>query len=252
MRGQSRGGLSGEAEKLAREPLTPRQTQVLDFIRHCIEERGYPPTLREIGRHMLIRSTNGVNDHLKALEKKGYLKREDLKSRALRPVFPAVPSPAGRPSGRAPEAETHLRAPVISVPVLGQVAAGQPVFAAESVETTIQIDPSLLGASRAGLAAGALERGALFALRIRGDSMIEDGICEGDYVFVKRQPTAREGEIVVALIDDETTVKRYHHEGQRIRLQPANATMAPIYIDANSGRDVSILGVVVGLWRRLN
>jgi repressor LexA len=204
----------------ARDALTSRQQQVLEFINRCIDERGYPPTLREIGKHMSIRSTNGVNDHLKALERKGYLKREDLKSRALRPVT----------------SDSALR-----VPVLGQVAAGQPVLAAEDVETTLRMDPALLDA-----------KGDLFALRVRGESMIEDGIHEGDYVFVQRQQTARKGQTVVALIDDEATVKRYYPDGDRIRLQPANSSMEPIYINAAAGRDVSILGIVVGVFRKLS
>lgn len=199
--------------------LTPRQREVLDFITECIDARGFPPTLREIGSQFGIRSTNGVNDHLKALERKGYLAREDLKSRALRP--------------------THAK-PVVQVPLIGRVAAGQPVLAVENVESTFKLDQALIGAA-----------GEHFALRVDGESMIEDGIFDGDIVFVRPQSNARAGETVVALVDDEATVKRFYPEGKRVRLQPANASMQPIYVDRDDGRDLRLLGVVVGVYRQL-
>ncbi|MCK5798682.1 MAG: transcriptional repressor LexA [Deltaproteobacteria bacterium] len=207
-----------------RARLTDRQRQVLDFIHYCIEDRGLPPTLREIGEHMGIRSTNGVNDHLKALERKGYLQRDDLKSRALR---------------------TSASPQLVSVPLVGDVAAGMPVLAVEHIQETLRMDRSLLGpgSPRSG--------GDLFALRVRGESMIEDGIFDGDYVFVRRGTSAHKGETVVALIDDEATVKRYYPEDGRVRLQPANATMEPIYVSADEGRDLQLLGTVVGVYRRL-
>lgn len=212
-------GRQVRAAQPERDPLTRRQKQVLDFISRCIDERGYPPTLREIGQHMSIRSTNGVNDHLKALERKGYLKREDLKARAMRSV---EPDSAAR------------------VPLVGQVAAGEPLLATENVEDVLKVDRSLLGRSE-----------DVFALRVKGDSMIEDGIFDGDLVFVRRQPTASPGETVVALVEDEATVKRYYPEQSRIRLQPANASMAPIYVNEQEQRALDILGVVIGVFRRL-
>ncbi|MBW2733001.1 MAG: transcriptional repressor LexA [Deltaproteobacteria bacterium] len=202
-----------------RPKLTKRQQQVLDFIQECIEERGYPPTMREIGEAMGIRSTNGVNDHLKALERKGYLTRQNLKSRAIQPA---------KGTGTT-----------ISVPLVGAVAAGEPLLAVENVEEQLRIDRSLLGA------------GADFALRIKGESMIEDGIFDGDYVFVRKQPTARRGETVVAMLEDEATVKRYYPEDGRVRLQPANAQMEPIIVEATDARALELLGVVVGIYRRL-
>src|SRR4051794_27908644 len=144
--------------------LTKRQEQTLDYIRKSIGERGYPPTLREIGEHMGIRSTNGVNDHLKALEKKGYLEREDLKSRALRPLYGNDLDRAASQGQRqwpGPGNDNHL----VDVPLLGRVAAGQPILAVEQAEETLRVDRFFLGA-------GARE---VFALRVKGDSMIEAG-----------------------------------------------------------------------------
>ncbi|RMG97254.1 MAG: transcriptional repressor LexA [Deltaproteobacteria bacterium] len=217
-----------------RPPLTDRQRQVLEFISDCLRQRGYPPTLREIGSHMGIRSTNGVNDHLKALERKGYLKREGLKSRALRPVD--MPPEPAEPASGAPDADE------VEIAILGRVAAGAPILAEENVTDRVRIDRMLLGASDAK---------QVFGLVIQGDSMIEDGIFDGDYIFVRKQPTAQPGDIVVVIIDGEATCKRYYPEGDRIRLQPANSAMEPIYVRREEFRDVGILGKVVGVYRRL-
>lgn len=209
--------------------LTKRQEQTLDFIRRSIEERGYPPTLREIGEYMGIRSTNGVNDHLRALERKGYLRREDMKSRALKLVEDAAPAPA-----RASEEE------LVEVRVLGRVAAGLPLFAEENVIDTIRVDRMLVRGGR-----------DVFGLRVTGDSMIDAGILSGDYIFVKRQATAERGDIVVALIGDEATVKYYYPERDYVRFQPANAQMAPILVRATDFKATMLLGKVVGVYRRL-
>lgn len=217
------------------EQLTKRQTQIWNFINLFCEERGYPPTLREIGEHFGIRSTNGVNDHLKALEKKGYLRREDLKSRALRPVNPEADS--GGPSGSG---AAVVFAEQCEIQILGQVAAGQPILAVENVEDTVRVDRFFVGNHR-----------GVFGLRIVGESMIDDGIFNGDYVFVKKTSTAARGDIVVAMIDGEATVKRYFPEGDRIRFQPANDTMEPIYVHQSEFRSVDIIGVVVGVYRRV-
>jgi repressor LexA len=210
--------------------LTDRQREILDFISQSIRERGYPPTLREIGLHFGIKSTNGVNDHLRALEKKGYLQREDLKSRALRPVGARGPM-------RAPSREEDM----IDVPLVGRVAAGAPLLAVENIEDTVKVDRFFIGQTR-----------EVFALRVKGDSMIEDGIHDGDYLFVRKTATAREGEIVVALIEDEATCKRYYPEGDRIRFQPGNKTMAPIYVHKSQFRSTMILGQVVGVYRKVH
>ena len=172
---------------------------VLDFIRQSIADRGYPPTLREIGARMGIRSTNGVNDHLRALERKGYLTREDMKSRALRPTAHANsnadPTEARGESGLASVPALSDDEDVVDVQVLGRVAAGLPLFAEEHVIDTVRVDRGLLKGGR-----------EVFGLRVHGDSMIEAGILNGDYIFVRKQLTANRGDIVVALIGDEATV----------------------------------------------
>jgi len=217
------------------ETLTKRQQEVLDFISGWIRERGYPPTLREIGNHFGIRSTNGVNDHLKALEKKGVLERAGLKSRAMRPT-----SGHGAVVPLRPAAAARMGDETVEIPILGRVAAGQPILAVEDAEDTVKVDRFFVGPHR-----------EVFGLRIVGDSMIEDGIFDGDYVFVKKTPTARPGEIVVAMIGDEATVKRYFPEGDQIRFQPANSRLQPIVVRRSDFRSVDILGVVVAVYRKL-
>lgn len=212
----------------AMQGLTKRQEQTLDFIRHSIEERGYPPTLREIGEHMGIRSTNGVNDHLRALERKGYLRREDMKSRALRLVEEEAPK-------AAPNDEDLLE-----VQIVGRVAAGLPLLAEENVIDTVHIDRMLVKGGR-----------DVFGLRVAGDSMIEAGILSGDYIFVRKQSHADRGDIVVALIGDEATVKYYYPERDYVRFQPANAQMAPILVRATDFKSTMLLGKVVGVYRSI-
>ncbi|EYF07353.1 transcriptional repressor LexA [Chondromyces apiculatus] len=223
--------------------LTDRQQQVLHYIRQSISERGYPPTLREIGAHMGIRSTNGVNDHLRALERKGYLTREDMKSRALKPRD--MPSSM---RGEMLEGETALEGlpandqegEIIEIPVVGRIAAGLPLLAEEHILDTVRIDKMLIRGGR-----------EVFGLRVTGDSMIEAGIFSGDYIFVRKQSTAQRGDIVVALIGDEATVKYYFPEKDYIRFQPANASMAPILVRSSDFRPTMLLGLVVGVYRRL-
>jgi repressor LexA len=241
------------------DALTDRQREILDYITASISDRGYPPTLREIGEHFGIRSTNGVNDHLKALEKKGHLRREDLKSRAMRPVAPVVPIRRGLahagPHGATSIGGGHGNVVPIDhrsghhadhdddlceVPILGRVAAGQPILAVENVQDTVRVDRVLVGGHR-----------EVFGLRIVGESMIDDGIFDGDYVFVKKTPTANRGDIVVAMIEGEATVKRYFPEGDVIRFQPANSNMQPIFVRRAEFRSVDIIGIVVGVYRKL-
>ena len=209
--------------------LTDRQREILDFISQSIRERGYPPTLREIGIHFGIKSTNGVNDHLRALEKKGYLQREDLKSRALRPMGMRGPV-------RAPTRDEDM----VDIPLVGRVAAGVPLLAVENVEDTVRVDRFFIGQTR-----------EVFALRVKGDSMIEDGIFDGDYIFVRKQLQASRGDIVVAMINDEATVKRYYPEGDNIRFQPANAAMEPIIVRKRDWKSVNLIGLVVGVYRKM-
>jgi repressor LexA len=212
--------------------LTARQEQTLDFIRKSIEERGYPPTLREIGEYMGIRSTNGVNDHLRALERKGYLRREDMKSRALKLVSGMGSAPAAPVKADDDD--------LIEVRVLGRVAAGLPLLAEENVIDTVRVDRMLVRGGR-----------EVFGLRVTGDSMIEAGIMSGDYIFVKKQSTAERGDIVVALIGDEATVKHFYPERDYVRFQPANSQMAPILVRASDFKSTMLLGKVVGVYRRL-
>ena len=224
--------------------LTDRQQQVLTYIRQSITERGYPPTLREIGAHMGIRSTNGVNDHLRALERKGYLTREDMKSRALRPRDLEARLASARGGGAlgadcGPPPHPHGAAH-IQVAGLGRIAAGLPLLAEEHVLDTVRIDRAMVRGGR-----------EVFGLKVTGDSMIEAGIFSGDYIFVRKQLTANRGDIVVALIGDEATVKHYYPEKDYVRFQPANSAMAPILVRAADFRPTMLLGVVIGVYRKL-
>jgi repressor LexA len=218
--------------------LTQRQQMVLDFIRQSIHDRGYPPTLREIGARMGIRSTNGVNDHLRALERKGYLTREDMKSRALRPTGLGTHALGSTPGVATEPAANDVD--FVAVPILGRVAAGLPLLAEEHVIDTVHIDRNLLKGGR-----------EVFGLKVHGDSMIDAGILSGDYIFVKKQLTANRGDIVVALIGDEATVKYYFPEKDHVRFQPANKGMAPIYVRSADFKPTMLLGVVVGVYRRV-
>jgi repressor LexA len=215
------------------QKLTDRQRAVLDFISQSIASRGYPPTLREIGNHLGIRSTNGVNDHLRALERKGYLTREDMKSRTLRLVRETDSAPA-------PSEGLLEELDLIEIPVIGRVAAGALAEAIETTEDRVHVDRMLVGGAR-----------DVFGLRIVGESMIEAGIHDGDFVFVRKQLTAERGQIVIALVGDEATCKYYFPERDHIRLQPANSQMAPILVPKGDFRSTSILGVVVGIYRKL-
>lgn len=217
------------------EEITDRQREILTYIQKTTEERGFPPTIREIGEEMEIRSTNGVNDHLKALERKGFLTRGEQQSRSL------VPTKRARLVLGLGAKKTLGDTGMVDVPILGRVAAGAPILATENVEDTVRIDSFLLGGSGK----------EVFALRVKGQSMIEAGIHDGDFIFVKKAPNAAPGEIVVALIEDEATVKSYHPEGDRIRFQPHNAAMEPIYVNKADFKQTMILGKVVGVYRKM-
>jgi repressor LexA len=197
------------------ETLTPRQRQVLDFVTGCLDRHGYPPTLREIATHLGIRGTLGAAKHLDALERKGLIRRSPGSSRGL--------------------ALTGRGAPAVSLPVVGTVRAGAPQPAMEEIEGYFAVDPGL-------------RRGGAFFLRVKGDSMIGAGILDGDLALVRPQPTAANGEIVVALIDGEATLKRFFLEPDHIRLQPENPFLPPIVVRPGNG-EVILAGKVVGLYR---
>ncbi|MEL7667685.1 MAG: transcriptional repressor LexA [Actinomycetota bacterium] len=204
--------------------LTSRQRQILDFIRAEIHRRGFPPSVREIGEAVGLSSSSTVHSHLAALEAKGLIRRDPSKPRALEVLD-------YRDTERAVDYEN-----VQAVPLVGQVAAGVPILAAENIEATLPLPASFAGEQT-------------FVLRVKGESMIEAGILDGDYVVVKQQPTATNGEIVVAMLNEEATVKRFYRESGRVRLQPENRTMEPIFADEHA--DFAILGKVVALFRRL-
>jgi repressor LexA len=206
---------------------TEKQLRILDVIREFTAEMGYPPSVREIGERVGLSSSSTVQSHLKTLERRGLLRRDPTKPRALVPadmVLRAVAPPARRESG--PE--------TISLPIVGRVAAGVPITAAENLEDTFVLPASFVG------------RNGSFMLRVKGDSMIDAAILDGDLIVVEPQPDANNGEIVVAMIDGEATVKTFYREANRIRLQPENRTMEPIYVD-----DVTVVGRVEAVVRRL-
>lgn len=205
--------------------LTKRQHAVLETIRSWIRQRGYPPTIRELGQQLGIRSLRGVTTHLDAIARKGFLKRE---SRARSISLSDLVAPF----------EHALR-----VPIVGRIRAGEPVLAQEQVEGHVVIDGAWLGG--AGQTGGAEH----FALKVRGDSMINAGILDGDFVIVRQQPTAANSDIVVALLGEEATIKRFFKDGERVRLQPAHPTMAPIVVDPS--QPLTILGKVVAVFRQL-
>jgi len=209
--------------------LTPRQKAVLDVITSTIEARGFPPTIREIAAVLKISSPNGVNDHLKALERKGYIERSDNKSRGLRLVY------------ASPEFNQLGYEESVEGPLVGQVAAGAPLLALENISETYSFDRKLLGG-----------RDDLFALRVKGDSMTEIGIDNGDLVFVQQQPDADNGRIVVAMINGEATVKFLHRDSSGIELRPANSRYRPIKINADDGAEISILGVVTHCFKKFD
>jgi repressor LexA len=215
--------------------LTDRQKAVLDIIQGSMSERGYPPTIREIGEELGIRSTNGVNDHLKALERKGYLSRESSKSRAIRLVDDELPDLDPASGDAAPDDD------LLDVPLIGRIAAGMPILAEQNRERTFRVDAALLGARA--------RPNQVFLLKVHGESMIGEGIFDGDLIFVERSEEARQGEIVAAMVDGEATVKRFYRRGDTVVLEPANPTMGPIEIHESDARDTSIIGRVIGVFR---
>lgn len=197
--------------------LSERQKAILSFIKKEIKTRGYPPAVREIGEAVGLSSSSTVHSHLNHLESKGYIKRDPTKPRAIEVV----------------DFNAYSQSDIVNIPVLGRVTAGEPILAFENYEESFPLPLDFVKTDN------------VFMLTVKGDSMVNAGILDGDLVIVKKDSTARNGEIVVALLEDEATVKRFYREKDHIRLQPENDNYEPIIT-----RDVSILGKVIGLVRR--
>lgn len=212
------------------DKVTKRQQAVLSCIEDCIREKGYGPTVREVCQALGLSSPSTVHVHLKALEDKGLIKRDPLKSRSIALTY-ALDSDS-RPDVEDDYFTSSFN--VINVPLVGDVAAGSPILAEENITNTMSLPVEIVGDS------------ASFMLAVRGDSMIEAGINHGDYVVVKEQPVANNGDIVVAIVDDGATVKRFYKERDHIRLQPENSSMDPIIVS-----ECSIAGKVVAVFRRV-
>jgi repressor LexA len=200
------------------DAITRRQQEILDYIRKVVWERGYPPSVREIGEAVGLSSSSTVHGHLDRLEEKGLIHRDATKPRALEVVD---------------EREMRSRR-LVQVPMVGRVTAGEPILAVENIEETYPLPFDLIRDEN------------VFMLTVRGDSMIEAGILDGDYVIVRRQSTAQNGDVVVAMIDEEATVKRFFKENGHFRLQPENSALAPFIVS-----EVTILGKVIGLFRHI-
>lgn len=197
--------------------ITPKQQEILDFLKKEILTKGYPPAVREICEAVHLKSTSSVHSHLETLEKNGYIRRDPTKSRTIEII----------------DDNFNLsRREVVNIPLLGQVAAGQPLLAVENITEYFPIPSEYMPG------------GEVFMLKVKGDSMINMGIYEGDQIIVRKQNTASNGEVIVALVDDSATVKRFYKENGHIRLQPENDFMDPIIVD-----DCEILGKVIGLIR---
>lgn len=205
---------------MAHGRISPKQQEILEYIKETVLKKGYPPAVREICEAVHLKSTSSVHSHLETLEKNGYIRRDPTKPRTIEII----------------DDEFNLaRRELVSVPIVGTVAAGQPILAAENIEDYFPIPASMLPNTE------------VFMLRVKGDSMVNAGIFNGDCVIVRSQNTADNGDMVVALLDDSSTVKTYYREDGHYRLQPENDTMDPIIVD-----QVQVLGKVIGVFRLLN
>ncbi|MCD7814774.1 MAG: transcriptional repressor LexA [Lachnospiraceae bacterium] len=198
-------------------PITPKQQEILDYIKSEILSRGFPPAVREICQAVHLKSTSSVHSHLESLEKNGYIRRDPTKPRAIEILD---------------ESFNLTRREMVSVPIVGTVAAGQPILAQQNIDSYFPIPAEYMPNEQS------------FILRVKGESMVNAGILDGDCVLVRQQTTADNGDIVVALLDDSATVKTFYKEKDHIRLQPENDTMDPILVC-----DVQILGKVFGVFR---
>ena len=210
-----------------KKDLTDRQAEIYEYIKKYSRENHMPPTVREIGTHFEISSTNGVRSILAALIKKGYINRSPRLSRGIE----ILDTDNGKNASTA-------RSNTVEIPIVGRVAAGAPILAVQNLEGTVTVDRDFLAC-----------RSDVFALRVRGDSMIDAGIFDGDLVFARQQKSAERGEIIVAQIDNEATVKYYQPSSDHIELRPANPKYRPIIVKSN--KDFSIAGRVIGVMRKV-
>lgn len=217
---------------MARDKLSKRQTAIYEYICAYTKERGYPPSVREIGAAVGLASPSTVHMHLKVLQERGLIKRDSKKPRTIEVVSGSEEPSTGTPLA-SPQQDTSSN--TMHLPLVGRVAAGMPILAEQNVEESLALPTSIVGDDSS------------FILRVRGQSMINAGIFDGDYIVVKEQSDARDGEIVVALIDDSATVKTFYRERDRVRLQPENDTMDPIYVE-----NPIILGRVTALIRSMS
>lgn len=218
-------------EKKLKTGINKREKAILKFIEKQINKNGYPPSVREIGEAVDLKSTATVHGYLSRLEQKGYIKKEEQKGRTLR----LLKGEDGKERNKKAEPKNlYTGKEMVEVPVIGKITAGEPILAVENVTDTFPITLDFVGNCES------------FMLTVRGESMIEAGILNGDYILVKKQNTAENGEIVVALIGDEATVKTFYKEKDHIRLQPENSTMDPIIVP-----DCQILGKVGGVFRKI-
>lgn len=215
---------------MSRDKLSKRQSAIYEYICNYTAERGFPPSVREIGAAVGLASPSTVHMHLKVLQERGLIRRDSKKPRTIEVVSEDTPS-----STRLAAVSVDPNNNIISLPVLGNVAAGTPILAEQNIEEHISLPTSIVGDASS------------FVLRVRGQSMINAGIYDGDYVIVREQKDAHDGEIVVALIDESATVKTFYREKDQIRLQPENDAMNPIYV-----KDAAIIGRVTALIRSIS
>ena len=216
------------------EELTTRQKQILRYITKQIQTNGYAPSVREIGRAVGLSSTATVHCYLKKLEELGYIRKENQKGRTLRVLKKEDDLYNPKRIGKEPSKAFYNKKEMVDVPVVGKITAGSPILAVENITDTLPIPIDFVGNSQS------------FMLVVSGESMIEAGILDGDLILVRRQNVKENGEIIVALIDDEATVKTFYKEKDHIRLQPENSTMDPIIVP-----DCKILGKVIGVFRKM-
>ena len=212
--------------------LNKREKAILKFIEKSIKNNGYPPSVREIGKSVGLKSTATVHGYLASLEDKGYIKKESQKGRTLKLLKGGLDDEME--NQMEIQKEVYTSREMVDVPVIGKITAGEPILADENVTDTFPIPLDFVGSSES------------FMLTVRGESMIEAGILDGDYILVRKQKTATNGEIVVALIEDEATVKTFYKEKDHIRLQPENCTLDPIIVP-----NCEILGKVIGVFRKM-